>query len=324
MPPVDGQRTATESFKTEMRYLDPARAGSSEAARSAPVAGGHRQDSVGIEVVMHEARDRPLHEEPVAHQLETTGFALATLSQDELAQCSSVDVFSMAEDPMAAGRYNRAIEEAIQRLTGAAYVRSTNVVTRRSSVIGVHTRPRGDTTTRGPVNDIHCDFTPEAYAIGRFDTLAERVGLAGLRYTIINVWKSVGAAPVATWPMAVLDSRSVKETDLVARISPENGNSIYNLIPNQAHRWYTYTGMEPNELLLFKQWDSDSCRIRFTPHTAFNDPRTKPGAPTRESCEVRAICFFDPNRSRLPELQALCTSGKGVVAPDVLCTAPKL
>ena len=54
-----------------------------------------------------------------------------------------------------------------------------------------------------------------------------------------------------------------------------------------------------DELLLFKQWDSDPlqpARIGF--HTAFTDPTAPPDAPPRESIEVRAYCFFpehEPN-----------------------------
>jgi len=34
-------------------------------------------------------------------------------------------------------------------------------------------------------------------------------------------------------------------------------------------------------------------RARFTAHTAIDDPSTPPGAPARESIEVRALAFFD-------------------------------
>ena len=33
-------------------------------------------------------------------------------------------------------------------------------------------------------------------------------------------------------------------------------------------------------------------RARFTAHTSFNDPRTPPGAPPRQSIEARALVFF--------------------------------
>jgi hypothetical protein len=44
---------------------------------------------------------------------------------------------------------------------------------------------------------------------------------------------------------------------------------------------------------VFKVFDSATDgRARFTPHTSFDDPNTPPGAPARESIEVRALVFF--------------------------------
>jgi hypothetical protein len=54
----------------------------------------------------------------------------------------------------------------------------------------------------------------------------------------MNCWKSIGKDPVAQWPMAVCDASSVKEGDLIPRTSPENGNTIYNVLPSSNHAWY--------------------------------------------------------------------------------------
>jgi len=41
-----------------------------------------------------------------------------------------------------------------------------------------------------------------------------------------------------------------------------------------------------------KCYDSkEDGRARFAPHTAFVDPKTPPGAPPRESIELRALVF---------------------------------
>ena len=56
---------------------------------------------------------------------------------------------------------------------------------------------------------------------------------------------------------------------------------------------YYYSGMKKNEVILFKQWDSDTTlKGRLTFHTAFSDPNAPADAPTRQSIEVRAIAFF--------------------------------
>lgn len=56
--------------------------------------------------------------------------------------------------------------------------------------------------------------------------------------------------------------------------------------------------MKKSEVILFKQFDSDTTLTgRTCFHTAFKDPTMKNAAP-RESIEVRAFCFFpdhEPN-----------------------------
>ena len=61
---------------------------------------------------------------------------------------------------------------------------------------------------------------------------------------------------------------------------------------SQAHRWFYFPQMTKEEVLLFKQWDSDrtlSGRVCF--HTAFNSLDEAEGARCRESIEIRAFCF---------------------------------
>ncbi|WP_227753889.1 MULTISPECIES: hypothetical protein [Ramlibacter] len=51
--------------------------------------------------------------------------------------------------------------------------------------------------------------------------------------------------------------------------------------------------MEPDQALLLKTYDSETDgRARFMGHSAFEDPTTPPGAPRRESIEVRTMAFF--------------------------------
>ena len=66
----------------------------------------------------------------------------------------------------------------------------------------------------------------------------------------------------------------------------------YVLRHNPAHRWWFFPDMTPDQVLVLKTFDSDETRARFSPHSAFDDPRSKPDAPPRESCEIRTIAFF--------------------------------
>lgn len=59
------------------------------------------------------------------------------------------------------------------------------------------------------------------------------------------------------------------------------------------HHWYYVRGMRTDEALLFKCYDSRDDRSRFTPHTGFTDPTTRPDAPPRQSIEIRAYVFWE-------------------------------
>ena len=52
--------------------------------------------------------------------------------------------------------------------------------------------------------------------------------------------------------------------------------------------------MQPNEVLFIRVHDSaNDGRARLSFHTSFDNPLT-PGAPPRESIEVRTLVFFPP------------------------------
>ncbi|EEH39906.2 hypothetical protein PAAG_02094 [Paracoccidioides lutzii Pb01] len=60
---------------------------------------------------------------------------------------------------------------------------------------------------------------------------------------------------------------------------------------NESQQWYCWSGMANDERLLLKCSDSKDVKGKRVPHTAFVDPGTPPGAPGRESIEVRALVF---------------------------------
>lgn len=309
------------SIRVDMYYLDERVAGR-DAASARPAKGGARGDTIPFPVDVHNGRLRKgLPDLP--QQLESLGFALAEMTSEEQSIVCQVDPFKMENDKGARAQYYRGLESVVQRATGATYVRAYNFVLRDSSIAGVHTRAFDDNTARGPVNGVHCDFTPDAPGIGQIRELATRLGLGGVRFAIVNCWRNTKVEPVAQWPMAVCDASSVdQERDLIEQRSPENGNMIYSVLPSENHRWYTFPAMTSSEVLLFKQYDSDAAVPRFTPHTAFDVPGTPEDAPVRASCEVRAVCFFAEDRSSDEALRRLHGQHHGLVAPGIVATWP--
>ena len=144
----------------------------------------------------------------------------------------------------------------------------------------------------GPAGRVHVDYT-EASGAARFGKV-----LAGRplprRFAIVNVWRSIGAAPVLDTPLALCDARSVRPEDLVATELryPDRTGEISMVRHQPDHLWSYVSEMRRDEVLLFKQYDSDRSVARFVPHAAFDHPAMPPDAPPRQSIEARVLVTF--------------------------------
>lgn len=115
------------------------------------------------------------------------------------------------------------------------------------------------------------------------------------RYSIVNVWRSING-PVQDTPLAVCDARTVTVSDLVVSEVryPRRTGEIYLALHSPLHRWSYFPEMDGHEALIFKQYDSQVSGVsRFTPHAAFDLPNVPPGAPLRESIELRCLVIYD-------------------------------
>ncbi|HEU4620146.1 MAG TPA: CmcJ/NvfI family oxidoreductase [Gammaproteobacteria bacterium] len=118
------------------------------------------------------------------------------------------------------------------------------------------------------------------------------------RFAHYNVWR-VLTPPPQDVPLAVCDAGSVAPEDLVPAdaVFDEPGRpewSFEGLVVrfNPAHRWFYYSGMAPDEALVFKTYDSDPGAPRQVPHSAFDDSTCPTGVPPRTSIEMRAIAYW--------------------------------
>jgi hypothetical protein len=90
------------------------------------------------------------------------------------------------------------------------------------------------------------------------------------------------------------DARSFSDDDLIASdlVYPHVRGETSRVEFKPAHRWYYFSEMQPEEVLLIRVHDSaNDGRARLSFHTSFENPLT-PSAPPRESIEVRALVFF--------------------------------
>lgn len=160
---------------------------------------------------------------------------------------------------------------------------------------------RRDGARPGAAGRVHCDFTP-ASAQRRLELeLGLQAGWqlghapAPRRYSIVNLWRSI-RHPVLDAPLALCDARSVAPADLVESdiFYPARRGEIYQALHNEQQRWWYFSAMTRDEVLVFKQFDSDpGAPARFTPHAAFAHPHTPAGVPLRESIEIRCLLVFD-------------------------------
>lgn len=149
--------------------------------------------------------------------------------------------------------------------------------------------------SRAPVTRVHIDQTPaSAEARVRFHLPDEADELLKGRYRLVNVWRPLNG-PVVAHPLAVADSATVRDEDLVGveHRYPDRTGETAGVAYNPSQKWYYWSGMKNEERLLLKCFDSDETfgKTGRVPHTAFVDPRTPEGAVGRESIEVRALIF---------------------------------
>ncbi|KAG8418815.1 hypothetical protein J3459_011998 [Metarhizium acridum] len=164
-----------------------------------------------------------------------------------------------------------------------------------------HTIRRADPgAPRTPVTRVHIDQTAASVEkrVRRYFPGEAGALLAG-RYRIVNVWRPLNAGPVESFPLAFASTATLDDADVVPiehrypdGYTGETAAVRYN--PRQA--WYYLSGMTGSERLLLECFDSESLKPGSriggrVPHTAFVNPRTRPGAEGRESIEVRALVF---------------------------------
>ncbi|HXR90704.1 MAG TPA: CmcJ/NvfI family oxidoreductase [Steroidobacteraceae bacterium] len=212
--------------------------------------------------------------------------------------------------------YPNEVVDIVRSLTGATRVAALGWMVRTSGDVARHQRrSTGGYTHRGgvqpPAGEAHVDFMPT-----RAESLARAVyeknfpdGKGFSRFIASSVWRAFSPPP-QDCPLALCDARSVRPEEgipntmfVVDRLPDEQ--AMLGEMPNEAtapaaaifhynpaHRWWYFSNMTRDEVLMFKFHDSDRSKALRTPHTAFQDPSFADARP-RESIEVRSIAYFE-------------------------------
>jgi hypothetical protein len=245
-----------------------------------------RDDNDPPAVMPLEPHKMQIHDlRPIGHELslDVQGFALVE-------QRSAVGDFW--DDDEVRRVYYPEAERFLLDHTGASRVFIFDHLQRRR-VPDTADRRRG--MPRQPATRVHVDHTARSAPQRVRDLLGEEAeGLLRGRVQVVNLWRPILSEPLRDAPLAVCDSRTVDSDDLVPSdlVYRDRVGETYSVKYNPAHRWYYAPEMRRDEALLLKIADTrEDISARFMPHTSFTDPTTPPGAPMRESIELRTLVF---------------------------------
>lgn len=239
--------------------------------------------------------------------LDTHGFMIAKLptAVTDFHDKASVDAL-----------YEREVENNIRQLTGADKVVARGWMIRTSADLSQRAEEKveGYTHSGGiqPVaGEAHVDLNVETARRMAEATYKKHFpdGPGFKRYLVTSYWRTFSPPPQDV-PLALCDGRSSygceeKSNTLFivdqfpegdALTAPVEGEDklMAATIPSfdPAMRWWYFSGMQADDVLLFKFQDSDHDRTWRCPHSAFFDP-SFPDANIRESIECRSVAFWE-------------------------------
>lgn len=208
--------------------------------------------------------------------------------------------------PAALDAYQRETEALLRSMTGADAVIFFDATFRRENAGAPH---GGD--YQSAHQRVHVDQNPRsarARALAHAGAEMQRYR----RFQIINVWRPL-LAPVRNYALALCDFESL---DPAAELVPTRldfpawlkDRENYSLKYGPSHRWYFWSGLAPDETVIFKCHDSASRALAqasgdggredllsvsgLCPHTAFFDENGPREGCLRTSVELRALLFY--------------------------------
>ena len=196
------------------------------------------------------------------------------------------------------GAFYDECRQLLKRTTGCAEVRGgaheyRNGFGGQTGSLGVKPTPNG--SGGAYAMGIHADMSPAVE-----DRFAKLVG-DERHFESINIWRSANGETVRMMPLAVCDMLSVKPDDIVFGDGQNTGNIKQymkvvdqRLIHGPHQRWYYFADIAPDEVLLFRQYDTrqEALNLRTVFHTAVVDPTSPADAPMRYTIEVRMQAIY--------------------------------
>lgn len=212
--------------------------------------------------------------------------------------------------------YEREVEEHVRALTGASKVFARGWMIRTSADLSQRAQEKvaGYRHAGGiqpPAGEAHVDINGATARRMAEATYAQQCpdGPGFKRFLISSYWRTFSPPPQDV-PLALCDGRTSfggeekSNTLFVVDEFPEGEAAIRPVAGeddmiaatifshNPAMRWWYFSNMQPDDVLLFKFHDSDHSVTWRCPHTAFRDA-SFPDANIRESIECRSVAFWE-------------------------------
>ncbi len=234
-----------------------------------------------ISVDIGDARHRERDEERDDFGLHRSGFELYK---------NSTEMENFLDQDQIKSIYEPEIERFLKSVTGCQRVHIFDHTVRASDP-----QLREMKDLREPASLVHNDYTAASGFVCLQESLGEEAErLSRRRFQIVNVWRPL-VDPVQDYPLALCDTRSLKAQDLVdtERRASNHIGEIQLAVHDPAHRWFYYSKMRPDEVLLFKTFDSiDGGTRPCSIHSAIRLADAPADAKPRESVETRAFVFY--------------------------------
>ncbi len=210
--------------------------------------------------------------------------------------------------------YPQEVTEVVKQLTGADRIALRGWMVRTSGDLSKRQRKVVGYNHQGgiqpPASDAHVDYMPD-----RAELMAEAIYMESFpdekpysRFIASSLWR-VFSPPPQDWPLALCDGNTIgadegtpnalvivdeipdRETMLGELADEETAITAAVFRHNPDHRWWYFSNMQRDEVVLLKFHDSDASSVQRVPHTAFHDPSFTDANP-RESIEFRTFAYF--------------------------------
>lgn len=220
------------------------------------------------------------------------------------------------DKPTVDALYLDEVEELVTRLCGATRTAAQGWMIRTSADLTERAKQKveGYQHSGGiqpPAGEAHVDYNEATGRRAAARVYADRFpdGPGYKRYICFSLWRTFSPGP-QDWPLAVCDGRTVSDEEtasntlfvvdefpvgdaLTAPVEGEDQMIAATIFRHRdRHRWWYFSNMAADDVLLFKFQDSDHSVTWRCPHTAFHDT-SLPDAKIRSSIEVRCIAFFE-------------------------------